>query len=834
MESGKMIEMRVLLILAILVSVMASAEEAALWKDINKQGPNYSSGPDQLTPAGSVVYLTADDGVSGRELWKSDGTGAGTVLVKDVVPGSDSVRFRWLCAVNGSVFFLTGESDFLELWKSDGTSDATRLLKRFDRKTLQYDEITHPRPLNNVLVFLVNSRDTGRELWVSDGTEAGTRILRDIFPGSEGASPFDFAYFRGLLFFSALSPAEGRELWQTDGTEAGTVLFKDIAPGGVSSAPYGLIVFQNVLYFGATDRAHGSELWRCDGTPGSIRLAVDLNPGPQSSNVTPVTVFKQSLLLTTSRGKRLFSMNARDQAVQLDRQNFTYLEGFITTPARVYFRAHMDFGSFHSEFWQTDGTPAGTIAVPSGGGEPFSPPSATARAGSKLLFVSGSQVWVTDGSNSARLSIPVFREGKAFGASSAMLSATTAMAGEELWISNGTVAGTRIVRDIRKGNGSSAPQDLCLFRGALFFTAESGGARYLWKADSAGLHKMAADPVSAIVPLGNKLIVQNAAGLWVNNGTPGNLQLLKQRLYMAASRITVGNRLIFGATYPNDTGDALLWVTDGTAGGTLQLSDQWHLPDYPYPQPIPFLALGSRALIQVQGRDGYVLCSTNGTPAGTQSVKLLGNSYPAYYEAAVFHDRAFFGLSDGLWKTDGTSSNTVKVHDLGGIVLNLASTGSALSGSVLAGNNQSSVWWTQDEKNYVILPFGGKRPSSFVPFGDVMLFNAGKELWRTSGSPESTVLLNGAVNIAYHWNGDVSLPQNRILYGSSLYFQGIDDARGRELWVTDGTAAGTRQVRDIYPGKYDSMPDQFTLSGNAIYFAADDGRFGRELWRLIP
>ena len=43
-----------------------------------------------MTAVGDTLFFTADDGVNGNELWKSDGTEAGTVLVKDINPGSGS------------------------------------------------------------------------------------------------------------------------------------------------------------------------------------------------------------------------------------------------------------------------------------------------------------------------------------------------------------------------------------------------------------------------------------------------------------------------------------------------------------------------------------------------------------------------------------------------------------------------------------------------------------------------------------------------------------------------------------------------------------------------
>src|SRR5262245_16221248 len=103
----------------------SEAQPPELLKDINVA---FGSSPTSVTSVNGTAYFAADDGVNGIELWKSDGTAAGTVLVKNIRSGATGSNPASLTNVNGTLFFKANDGvNGIELWKSDGTAAGTVL-----------------------------------------------------------------------------------------------------------------------------------------------------------------------------------------------------------------------------------------------------------------------------------------------------------------------------------------------------------------------------------------------------------------------------------------------------------------------------------------------------------------------------------------------------------------------------------------------------------------------------------------------------------------------------------------------------------------------------------
>lgn len=298
--------------------------------------------------------------------------------------------------------------------------------------------------LGNLTLFFADHSDTGSELWVTDGTSGGTHIVKDILPGPEGSihtAGWDKEIVRvgDKVYFLANDDEHGEELWTTDGTTSGTHMVLDINAGGSNSWIKNLTEFNGKLYFlvgndgqsGSQNRRRG--LWVSEGTASSTKLVACPPTVGTWSGETPGTM--------------------------------------VVFNNRLFFVASGQSAGY--ELWQSDGTTAGTSLV-----KDINPGSANAYitqftvVGNKLYFMAkhdlyGMEVWVSDGTNSGTHMVKDINPGPDRGAIMINIDCAikknpgfnnklyfigrTPAEGEELWVTDGTEDGTKLVRDIVPG-----------------------------------------------------------------------------------------------------------------------------------------------------------------------------------------------------------------------------------------------------------------------------------------------------------------------------------------------------------------------------------------------
>ncbi len=200
----------------------------------------------RFAPFDGRVYLPANDGLQGEELWSTDGVTAQPAA--DVNPGAGDSLPRWLTPFNGELYF--------------GAADAL----------------------------------SGDELRAFNG--ASHRLVADLNPGAIGSSFNKPASFGPFLIFEARAADGQLHPWFSTGTAPGTQVVRKsdgtlINPTGGSIDVPTFVAFNGALYFAATDGStgpgHGTELWRLTlgaSAPTTTTLTSSLNPSTVGDQVT--------------------------------------------------------------------------------------------------------------------------------------------------------------------------------------------------------------------------------------------------------------------------------------------------------------------------------------------------------------------------------------------------------------------------------------------------------------------------------------------------------------------------------------------------------------------
>lgn len=412
------------------VAPTGAASGPVLLKDINPSG---SSNPSQMTVVGSTLFFAANDGVHGNELWKSDGTAAGTKMVKNIRPYGKSSDPENLVNVNGTLFFTAIDGVHgRELWKSDGTKAGTVLVKDLNtgKKNSFGGNSTYLHAggafaVGSRLFFIVDLCCIGTSaLYVSDGTRDGTVRVDDQEEPISLADEFSVGAASGRFYFVVVdSTGEDwmSQLWMSDGTTAGTRR----VPG--SPEWYALTILPNngsKLYF-YTDR-----LWRTDGTAAGTFPISDIGAG--AGCCAPM----QSVLM----GQRLYFGN-----VGLWKTDGTFAgtkpisNGDLSWLTRVGSRL---FFTRETHFWRSDGTAAGTQDMGAFG---TGYPEYLVAVGDQLCFAKFNPeadtwaLWTSDGTVNETHKVRAFADVPEFGLERAAVSGTLFFAandgvkGAELW-----------------------------------------------------------------------------------------------------------------------------------------------------------------------------------------------------------------------------------------------------------------------------------------------------------------------------------------------------------------------------------------------------------------
>ncbi len=506
--------------------------------------------PAEMKVAGDFLYFlgTADGG--GGELWKSDGTVAGTVLVKDIRPGNVGSGVHALTAAGNGVYFSADDGIHgYELWFSDGSATGTRMV--FESLT----GAAHGGGWN------MASMDDGLLFGFSDGDPAGLWITDRSLRGAKRISKADRVNRWGVslygpeavangrkLFFRADDGVHGQELWVSDSSARGTRMVVDLGePIGPDSYPHFMTPQGSGVVFVATDKTSRENVWFSDGTRAGTRILTDFQG--QLNHLMPHPFVKRGAI------------------------------SYFISPSSTNLR-----------LWQTDGTVAGTAPV-AGAASLFV--ESMAMVGNKLFFASARNTisvqlrTLENGSVSLVKSIPAANRpdaGRFTPVGNRLAFFIFSNGNADLWTSDGTEAGTVLVKegwDWLEWSGTLGTVHL-------FIALDENSEKRIWRSDGTpeGTTVLAAlTPVSGTNDYGPPVVAGgfiyfvaddgvHGLRLWRSDGTPqGTTMATEPDLRVgifAGEMAAVGDRLYFSA---NDGSDGWqLWSTDGTPAGTLRVT----------------------------------------------------------------------------------------------------------------------------------------------------------------------------------------------------------------------------------------------------------------------
>jgi ELWxxDGT repeat protein len=748
-----------------------------------RPGPE-SSGPNNYASIGSRVVFQAFTKPGGPYLWRTDGTDAGT----SAVPGSEKLGGFDFVSIGRKAAFIAftfkGSTVSMSVWTTDGTSRGTAQLAKVSDIGEDWDlRFLGVNP--GRLYFYSDEGRAGYRLWTSDGTAQGTRVL-----GRFPRPPYPYGEPQGLRFLpdgSALffvnDGVHGMEWWRSDATVAGTRLLKDVCPGSCSSTGYPTalpVLVGKKLFVHLYSPQGGGEPWMSDGTAAGTRQIADTCPGPCS-----------------------FS---------------SYYSASRTAVGDLeIFWARPDYGDLATlDLWRTDGTSSGTFQLTRSRNPAqfLFLPSIT--LGDQLLFcdddgIHGMELWATDGTIAGTRLVADLEGAEQAGSAPSQITALGDRAffvaddgvhGQGLWVTNGTSGGTSQVYTptVPWPSPYSSPfSNLAAGNGRLLFTFREGSASpRLWSSDGTaqGTYSIGdavlSSPLTPLMSLGSRFLFPAADGLWATDGTSGGTARVSTRVAVSPSYYgtvrrfaALGDQLLFAGHGPEGTG---LWKTDGTDAGTALVKELSI-------QDSGWTALGENVYFTAWGPGGYGLHVSDGTAAGTRrlDIPVAVSSFTAAGGRLFLVEN--LGYKAALWATDGTAVGTRKL-----IEVETGLSAPPLEYLKAVGNG---VFFVADDGLH------------------------GLELWRSNGTAAGTFMVQDI-----NPGPAGSVPHGFIVAGGVLDFSAYDGQHGTELWRSDGTRAGTVRLTEIAPGARSANPQELMLAGPRLFFSADDGSRGAELWAL--
>ncbi len=654
-----------------------------------------------------------------------------------------------------------------------------------------------------------------------------------------------------------------------------------------SSSPKQLATADDWVYFMADDGARGSELWRTDGTAEGTRFVAELCPGSCSVEANVIeTVGNRAFL---GAGTWLWTSDGTDSGTQRlvapcpSCESSSYFSHGVTFDDAVFFLSN-DEVLTGSQLWRSDGTPEGTskVMVPSAipgqidfYGQPFSNGSMLIfatydRGGETLLWrldePSAEPVLITtycDGCNSGPIGHWDLRDGRI------LFAASLPEFGFEPWVTDGTAEGTQMVADLTPGPFSSYTYGLQELDGIVYGGLASCEANCLYRTDGTAEGTRLVPELLPVTLFPRDLLQLRAVGghlyarmkhrfadleeLWVLRDHGSELIDQGQSIRFIGQ---MGESLAFtkssgpGSGLKAVDGDpsSLRTLSEPTAGSGAQLGDALIFTRF---SPVPYGDLQTRTESELwishgQALDAQPLPEPFGERPGASDPKdlLIWPESPGG-PSVVFRADPNLTSGSSLWRADGATDAEQLLAEAPTSMLGIAG-GTLFSFNDDPRSDLEAAIALRPDGTREALDLAGERPVFIAAAGDRMFISTsqpGQRLWVTSGSSDDPELV---VDVQPAWDPfcqstlcpqTQQFPRSMAALGDRLLFNAFADPDGpAELWISDGTPAGTRAISqfemdpDLYILARDHGPAQLTTAGARTYFTVFQKGFGTELW----
>ncbi|UZR96257.1 T9SS type A sorting domain-containing protein [Chondrinema litorale] len=782
-------------------------------------------------------YFVADDGEHGLQIWYTDGSESGTKMLTAI----STLNTAKLTTDDDYIYFLnaldSGEDGEIQLWRSDGSTEGTIMVK---------DEIPNYRgtypyvlqvSLNGLIYFNTVTNNNTYDIWRSDGTEEGTYSISEFWDeyDFDECHLINHIVFKNELYFVYSKKDEtglSIILNKTGGNAENSEFIEKLTFDDLSYIYFSdIIVIEDDLFLSLYDQDQNQlTLLKFNADDKKFEFIFN-NKNSQYFSPSYLSNYNNNLLFTKgdANGNTVFATyNIEDSQLSDLKEIFNFQKSTTFTINDVVNIKQIDsslFAVFVPEIdslrkaWVLDLLNSNHFS-----NAEFCNVEDVFSTSEKIVFTKkskniGVELWETD-INLVKVerlkSLMKLKLGLTISEPTPIKNklyfrASTDTTGFELWVFDDSLKNLSLVKDIYSGSLGAYPQALIDYNDSLFFFASSEndyGQLFKTNGSEEGTNRVS-NIENLYVDFSNRFLVEfqnqlffsaimnDTSYLMSSNSSEveaiSNLKYispgLSQFRYSGHDGVSTDNFVYF--YYGGD-----LWRSNGKQASTFKILEIFSIEN--------LTALDSSVYFSGKylADSENVLWTSIGDFENTKRIKTINEEYLYSPQNLVsFNGKLVFTAYTSeygreLWITDGSPDSTYMIADI-----------------------NPGIGGVGDLNGYAEL-------------GGYLYFSAtdgvnGVELWKTDGTLEGTMMVKDL-----NTGSEGSYPSEFISDGQKVYFTAYSKENGVELWVTYGAEQNTIQLYDVILGTRGSIPENLMFINGELYFTADTESEGRQIWKL--